>query len=220
VTDIYLYADETGNLDYDAASKDGASLYFGFGTALFDRDHGEELWQGFQLRVGLEARELNLPRGFHAKDDSRETRNQMFDLIARQTPRVDTTFLYKAAAYEHVKSRGQMYLYQMAWYLHLKEIALQVSEENDTLFVIVGSFGTHARQTQARKALDDVCAQVGRKIVLCVWEASSAWGLQVADYALWAVHRNLLGRPCPWYGTAVEPTLRSVFTPWGKAPRA
>src|SRR5690606_23235042 len=35
VADVYLYADETGNLDFDGAAKQGGSAYFGFGTAMF-----------------------------------------------------------------------------------------------------------------------------------------------------------------------------------------
>jgi len=215
VADIYLYADETGNLDCDGEGKQGASAYFGFGTAVFDHDHGAELWNGLRLRAELERKGLNLPRGFHAINDSHVTRNEMFEVIAQQAPRIDTTFLLKANARDCIRQRGQMHLYKMAWYLHVKYVAPLVAGPADRLFVIAGSFGTRSRQTQAREALSDVCVQLDREIVLCVWEASSSWGLQVADYALWAVHRNLLGKDCRWYGTAVRPTLGSTFTPWG-----
>lgn len=63
MSDIYLYADETGNLDNDGAGKDGASAYFGFGTAVFDHDHGDEMWDGLRLRASLEERGLTCPRG-------------------------------------------------------------------------------------------------------------------------------------------------------------
>ena len=47
--DVYLYADETGNLDYGGATKQGASPYFGFGTAVFIGDHGVEAsWVSFR----------------------------------------------------------------------------------------------------------------------------------------------------------------------------
>ena len=75
---------------------------------------------------------------------------------------------------------------------------------------------------QGTGSAGDVLADVGaqaapdREIVLCGWDASSAWGVQVADYGLWAVQRDLDGRPCSWYRSAVLPTLGSTFTPWGK----
>lgn len=189
---------------------------------MFDHDHGRELWDGLLLRAAMEAKGLNLPRGFHAVDDSNVTRGEMFDLIANQAPRFDTTFLCKANAYDYVRARGQMYLYKMAWYQHLKYVAPEVSRAGDTLYVIVGTFGTRARATQARAAVRDVCDQVNRDIVLCVWDAASSWGLQVADYALWAEHRVLMGRACRWYESSVEPTMASTFRPWGKlgSPRA
>ncbi len=68
--------------------------------------------------------------------------------------------------------------------MHFKEIATQVSKLHDTLYVAAGTLGTNKRRSEARAALADVCGQVDRNIVLCVWDASTAWGLQVADYGL------------------------------------
>jgi hypothetical protein len=171
---------------------------------------------GLRLRAQLADR-IRLPRGFHAVNDSRATRDEMYNLIASQAPRFDTTFLLKSNAYRHARDEGQMRLYRLAWFLHFKEIALQVSAPGDRLYVIAATFGTKKRQAQAETALQDVCGQVSREITLCVWDAASSWGLQVADYALWAVHRNLVGRYCEWYTPCIQPTLRSTFTPWGSA---
>lgn len=215
MADVYMYADETGNLDYAAGDKEGATKYFGFGTAVFRDDHGRHLFEGLKLRAHLEGRSLPLPRGFHAVNDSARTRNEVFQLIRLQAPRFDATFLWKAKAYPSVRARGQMYLYKMAWYLHFKEIATQVSNRGDTLYVIVGTFGTAARKAEAVTAVREVCNQVDRKIVLCAWEAATSWGLQVADYGLWAMQRQLERKTCTWYAPCVHPTVRSFYTPWG-----
>lgn len=50
VTNVYMYADETGNLDYDVDR--GGSKYFGIGTATWTGDPAEHLWQGEQMRFG------------------------------------------------------------------------------------------------------------------------------------------------------------------------
>ena len=58
VADIFMYADETGNLDYEGvpdARGGGASTYFGFGTAVFQHDHGGHLLEALMLRARLEA---------------------------------------------------------------------------------------------------------------------------------------------------------------------
>lgn len=216
VTDVFLYADETGNLDYEAGVGNGESPYFGFGTAAFTGDHGAQLFRGLATRAALSAAGLDLPGGFHAKNDTTLTRQAMFDLIQASAPRFDMTFLCKPNAYQSVKDRGQMYLYKMAWYLHLKEVALRVSSSTDKLYVVAGTFGTKRRATEARQALTDVCHQVNRDITLCVWESASSWGLQVADYGLWAAHRNMVGRSSGWFHDAVEPNIRTSFRPWGE----
>jgi len=96
-----MYADETGDLDMTGAS--GTSRYFGFGTAVFVDSHGQELWDGMRLRCHLEQQGIRLPGGMHAKNDSRATREEVFDLIRRQAPRFDTTFLLKSRAYPGVR---------------------------------------------------------------------------------------------------------------------
>lgn len=215
MAEIYMYADETGDLDMSGST--GSSEWFGFGTAVFRGNHGNELWQGLRLRCELERRGLHLPKGLHAKNDSHSTRTEVFDLIRQQAPRFDTTFLLKRKAYEYIRAAGEMRLYKLAWYLHFKEVARRVSAPHDTLFVIAATLKTNRKAGNARDALREVCAQVAtdRQIVLCMWDAASAWGVQVADYGLWAVQRDLEGRSCPWHAASIAPTLASLFRPWG-----
>ncbi|MGY0485966.1 DUF3800 domain-containing protein [Streptomyces sp. WG-D5] len=216
MAEIYVYADETGDLDMSGSR--GASAYFGFGTAVFEGDHGHCLWQGLQLRCHLERNGVLLPQGLHAKNDSNSTRSEVFDLIKAQAPRIDTTFLLKQKAYPRIREAGQMRLYKLAWYLHFKEIVRRVSSPGDTVYVIAASLTTNKKEGSARHALQDVCQQLStdREIILCVWNAPTSWGVQVADYSLWAVQRILEGRKCSWYEPCVVPTLATTFTPWGQ----
>ncbi|WP_234435680.1 DUF3800 domain-containing protein [Streptomyces sp. NRRL F-2747] len=217
MAEIYMYADETGDLDMSGSP--GASRYFGFGTAVFVGDHGHALWEGLQLRCRLERRGVSVPQGLHAKNDSHTTRGEVFDLIRAQAPRFDTTFLAKENAYSYVRAAGQMRLYKLAWYLHFKEIVRRVSSPGDTVYVVAASLNTNKKEGSARDALEDVCRQsaTDREIVLCVWNAPTSWGVQVADYGLWAVQRVLEDRKCPWYESSIEPTLATTFRPWGLA---
>lgn len=219
---VYIYADETGNLDY--GTKPGASPYFGFGTAVFRFEHPEALWGGLSLRASLAAGQngrpgVALPKGFHAVQDTWATKTAMFTAIKEQQPRFDSTFLMKANAYERVRTLGEMHLYKMAWFLHFKHLARQVSKSGDTLVVVVATLGTKARQREADAALRDICSQVDRQFVLCVWDASTSWGLQVADYGLWATQRSVEGRSGTWYQDFIEPSCSPPFFPWGKATK-
>lgn len=224
MADIYIYADETGNLDYDAAGKQGASRFFGFGTVVFDQSHAQALWDGLVLRVAVAAGQggqpgLNQPRGFHAREDSNLTRAAVLNELARQAPRFDSTFLLKENGYADVKARGGAYLYKLTWFLHFKYVAEQVSAPGDRLVVVVASLGTRARQTEARMALEDVCQQMDRSFVLCIWDAATSWGVQLADYALWADQRDLERRSGTWYAEYVKPLAASRFFPWGRDPK-
>lgn len=217
MADLYLYADETGNMDLDGAAKDGSSPYFGFGTAIFPGEHGEEIWDGHVLRTALTERGENLRAGFHAKNDLWAARSPMLALIGQQKPRIDTTFLLKEAVPEDVRRRGQEGLYQSAWLAHLTHLCEHAVAPEDHLYAVVATLRLRSKANAARDALDEVCRRMEREITLCHWDASSAWGLQVADYALWAVHRNLVGRDLRDYTTTIQPLVRSISTPWGLA---
>jgi Protein of unknown function (DUF3800) len=217
MANIYMYADETGNLDYDVDA--GGSKYFGIGTATWAVDPAGHLWQGERMRFGHAEAGVECTKGYHAKDDSRRTRNEVYRVIKDQAPRFDATFLAKSKAYPQVRARGQAYLYQLAWYLHFKEIARQVAMTGDTLYVAVATLGTAARRTAFKQAIDNVCQQVTplrSRVVVAHWDSATSWGLQVADYGLWAVQREV-ERGDSQYMWAVAPTIASKFLPWGSA---
>jgi hypothetical protein len=216
VTDHYLYVDETGTLDFDA--QPGAQ-YFGVGTAHYPGDHRDAIWAGHQLRVNLEAKGVALPRGLHAVHDSHGTRAEMYATIAPQGPRLDATMLAKANAYSHVKAAGKVRLYKMAFWIHLKSVIKQVSASGDRVFIIAGNMQTTSKRDAIRHAIEDVCHQMGRDrtLVPCIWEAPSSWGIQVIDYALWAVQRELEGKTVPPYAAPIAPLQRPPFCPWGRA---
>lgn len=217
MADIYMYADETGNLDYNLG--EGSSRYFGIGTATWVGRHGVDLWQATALRFRHAAAGIECPGGYHAKNDSYATRAEVYNTIRGQAPRFDMTFLAKANASPHVRAQGEIYLYRLGWYMHFKEIARQVTSSGDTLHVAVATLGTKARKRAFQKAITDVCQQgapAGCRVVVAHWDSATSWGLQVADYALWAMQRQLERGDVTWMH-AVEPTLLSCFLPWDKA---
>ena len=215
--DVYMYADETGNLDYDVAG--GGSKYFGIGTATWTGGHGPHLWDGAEMRFRHAAVGIQYPRGYHAKDDSHATRAEVYKVIQAQAPRFDSTFLAKSRAYSYVRAKGPTYLYQVAWYLHFKQVAKWVTGSGDTLYVAVATLGTAARKTAFQQAINAVCQSHGPtwcNVVVAHWDSVTSWGLQVADYGLWAIQRDL-ERGDGQYMWAIQPTLASKFLPWGTA---
>jgi len=221
MADLFLYADETGNLDYNVNGNSGASTYFGVGTALFDRDHGDALWNGLRLRAELSgsfagATTFSLPKGFHARNDGFEIRERVFSAINEQAPRFDATFMNKGRAYDYVRARGSMWLYKWTFYCHLMRVAQLIATPTDTLYVIIATLGTKALQKTAHRALEDVCQQTGLRVVLCVWDSATSWGLQVADYGLWAMQRKLEKNDDSWHSRYVASHEATVTYPWGR----
>ncbi|QGK72036.1 hypothetical protein GIY23_04265 [Allosaccharopolyspora coralli] len=155
---------------------------------------------------------------FHACDDSHPTRKEVFGLIADQGWRFDATMLDKDNAYPRVREAGDVYLYKLAWHQHFKFIAPRVSDPGDRLFVIAATLGTNARKKAFESALHDVCrvqGPHGRDVHLCHWPAATAWGLQVADYAAWAVQRKLEKNETRYWDMIAE-SFTTCFTPWSK----
>jgi hypothetical protein len=175
MSDVFMFADETGNLDYNVSG--GGSRYFGIGTATWKGDHGVHLWQATQLRFRHATAKVELPAGYHAKDDSHATRAEVYQVIAAQAPRFDATFLAKTNAYPGVRAKGENYLYQMAWFLHFKEIARRVTAGGDTLYVAVATLGTKARKKAFQQAIEDVCdhhAPSWAKVVVAHWDSATS----------------------------------------------
>jgi hypothetical protein len=213
MTDIYIYADETG--DMDLSGQEGASKYFGVGTLVFS-DQAHALASGENLRAESAAHGYHLYKGFHAKNDSYDLRNRVYATIGGLAPRFDSTLLLKANAYPHIKSSKDVHLYKLAWYLHFKEVVHWVSSPNDRVFVVIATLGTNKRKTQFETALHDVCVQQGptdRKIVLCHWDAATSWGLQAADYCLWSLQRGKEKEAK--FLKHLESLPGSRFQPWG-----
>lgn len=91
--------------------------------------------------------------------------------------------------------------------MHFKEIARRVTSGGSTLYVAVATLGTKARRRAFQQAIEEVCQYRSPRwceVVVAHWDSATSWGLQVADYGLWAVQRRL-ERGDDKYMWAVQP---------------
>jgi len=214
MTDIYVFADETGDLGYNFS---GPSPYFGFGTATFDSSSINSIANSFEIRCILESQGHILRDGFHARNDKHAIRMAVFEEITKTKPIFDFTFLNKKNVYDHVRKQGDLRLYKLAWYLHFKYIASQYIGGETRIFAICADIQTRAKKSQIRHALEDVAVQMQPiEVIPIIWDSKTSWGLQVADYGLWEAQRKVLNNSCDFWESSIKDNLRSLFFPWGK----
>ena len=211
----YLYLDETGTLDFESRI---GNRYFGIGSAYKRGNHSEILWEGHVHRIELERLGVHLPKGVHAKNDSHPTRSATCNLIAKQGWSFDSTFLLKDVAPALVQTLGKAELYRRAISIHLNRIVQQVSEPGDEVVVLVASIVLSRRRSAARLAVEEICQTLNfdRTVRMCMWDAASAWGIQVADYALWCMRREVELQNVPDYARNTNQKMESPHFPWGK----
>lgn len=192
----YLFADESGNFDF--SRKNGATRYFAVGTFLVE---GEPMRLRLerelsQTRYALIEKGFALEGAFHATTDKQAVRDDVFEAVNRTTFRADVTMLEKSKAQPQLTASDERF-YQYAWYYHFKPLIWRhVVERGDRLIVVAASLGTKKKRQLFRDAVNDVIAQccpygISRQVVALSDE--SDYGLQAADYVLWAVMRKYEG---------------------------
>lgn len=180
----YVFADEAGNFDF--STKAGASRYFILTTVTMENCRAGDALA--LLRRELTWTGVNLPRPFHATDDTHQVRMAVFDLLKRCPIRIDATVLEKRKAEPHLQD--ELKLYKMGWFLHLKYVAPQVATSQDRLLVVAASLGTKKTRRFFNEAVDDVVEQVSpARHRVAFWAADSDPCIQVADYCCWAIQR-------------------------------
>lgn len=188
---VYVFADETGNFDF--TRKNGASRYFGVGTAVLRDDQPAEISADLgQLRRNLAWQNHGLDSYFHATEDSQTVRDEVFRVIGRHDFTFHATMLEKSKAQPQLRCTDHEF-YKYAWYYHFKYLAPREIRPGDSLFVVAAEIGTKKSRSVFRDAVNDVLAQcISYRVprVLAFWPNASDPCLQVADYCTWAVSRK------------------------------
>ncbi|WP_461004682.1 DUF3800 domain-containing protein [Trueperella pyogenes] len=92
---------------------------------------------------------------------------------------------------------------------------MQAPRFDATFLRIVATIGTNAIRATARAAVEDIASQMLQRTVACYWDSRSVWGLQAADYLLWATQREIMGRTSGRHSGVVQTLTSSKRFPWG-----
>jgi hypothetical protein len=180
----YVFVDEAGNFDFSL----GGSAYFILTSVVTDDCViGDEL---LALRRELVWNGEQLTDAFHANEDKRSVKNEVFRLLGRHTFRIDATIFEKRKVAPNQQNHDAFYEY--AWYRHLKFLAPRVATANDDLMVVGASIATERRQRLIGTALNGVVNRTARAATIRFthWPAASDPCLQVVDYCCWAIQRK------------------------------
>jgi len=181
---IFLFADEAGNFDF---SSKGSRYFIVAGVTMADWSVGAKLLD-LRHELCFQTEDLR-EEGFHATEDRQHIRDKVFALIRELDLRIDAVVLDKHKAYKRL-TENEAYFYQLAWHFLLRNVARQLSKE-DNLLIVAGSLGTKHRRMLFKQALDSASEQhiLNTSWRVSFWKAFSHPCLQVADYCAWAIQR-------------------------------
>ncbi len=214
MTRWYLFADESGNFDF--TRKQGATSYFAVGSILIE---GDERRNSIRSALDRLSDELLIsgqasPGAFHATEDRQVIRNQVYEVLLQEDFSADVTVLEKRKATPSIRTDEQLF-YRYAWYYHFKRINWGLVP-GDELIVIAATLATKRSRGKFLEALREVIdQQLDRRVKRRVefWKDDADRCLQAADYALWAVMRDL-EQGDDRARKQIEPKLRSVYKPF------
>jgi Protein of unknown function (DUF3800) len=185
MSDVYVFGDEAGNFDF--SPKVGATRYFILCTVTLDPELGTDL---LALRRDMAWRGVALDTVFHATEDLQAVRDEVFDLLAGTSFRVDATIFEKRKTVPYRQSEEA--LYKLASFLHFKHVAPRITSPGDRLLVTAASLGTKKKRGLFHTAVQNVVSQVSPGVTqrVAFWPFESDPCLQIADYCTWAIQRK------------------------------
>jgi hypothetical protein len=184
---IYVFADESGNLDFSHGS--GATRYFILTTITsVDCAVGEAL---LALRRDMAWSREGLNEDFHATENSQVVRDRIFAALQGASFRADATIFDKPKIAPYYRQQPY-YFYNFAWYRHMRRIAPEIAQNGDEVLVISSALGTKKTRLNFHRAVSDAVSWLLPLVPhrTAHWAASSDPCLYAADYVGWAIQRK------------------------------
>jgi len=187
---LYLFADETGNLDL--SGHQGSTRWFGVGTMLLDDASADRLRAAMHgLRLSMAWQRFGLDSEVHASEDSWPVRSAVLSVLALHAGRVDVSLLDKREATS--EWADDVALYRTVWREHLARVIPSTCRPVDELLVVAARIGTKRRRRLFREAVEQSLAACASHLAwseVAVWTSASDPCLWAADYCVWAVGRK------------------------------
>lgn len=183
----YLFLDEGGNFDFSPTS----TKYFTLSTLL--------MFRPFPLDDRLTTLRFDLLEAgnplerFHASYDNWPTRNQVFTLMqdALHQFRVQSVIIEKRKVWPELRADHRFYPKMMGYLL--RRVLTGIGAECDRVIVITDRIPLNRKRAAIEKALKTTLTSMLRRVGIPYevhhHNGCSCCGLQLVDYANWAVYR-------------------------------
>lgn len=205
---VYIFLDEAGNLDFSQAG----SAYFVLTSVSARRPFpcfGElDSYKHDCLEYGLNT------QYFHCADDNRHVRKRVFDIISANVVdmRIDCMVVEKRKTGLALREPERFYP-EMLGYLLKYVVSKELEAGAGEVIVITDTIPVNKKRQAVEKGVQSALAKMlprGMKYRILHHESRSHYGLQVADYCCWAIHRKLQTGQTMHYDQ-IKPGLRSEF---------
>jgi hypothetical protein len=185
---VYLFFDESGNLDFST----NGSRHFCFGVLTL-RDPVTLTAALAELRYSLLAQGLELEL-FHAAEDRQAVRDQVFATMAR-VGGLELDLLVADKRAMHPVLRDPFEFYCRHGYVVLEAALDRVRHLDETLVIVTDTLPLHRERKALAKAFRmAIRNSLGDQRFEIAHHSSTAHaGLQAVDYCTWALQRKLRG---------------------------
>jgi hypothetical protein len=130
----------------------------------------------------------------HATSDLQETRDRVFDILAKHDFRIDATILEKSKAQPQTRTSDATF-YRYAWFYHFKHVGprlLKELKDKEKLLITASALGQKKTKAAFKLGVNNVLQQTAdrAKWECCFMESSKDPLLWAADYCAWAIQRR------------------------------
>lgn len=215
----YLFADESGNFDFrdHQQFKNGPTKFFAVGTLMIE---GERRMRSLRddlmdLRYTLVENGTPHHESFHATEDPQHVRDAVFDVLRGHDFKVDVTILEKSKSQPQTRTSPARF-YKYAWFYHFKHFSGRYFQPSDELMVVSAGLGNKRTKSAFKDSVEDVvrqCCNYQVKRDFGFWPCAADPCLQAADYALWAVMRDV-ERKDSRSRDLIDDKINSVYNLW------
>ena len=203
---VYIFLDESGNLDFGSNGTRYSVLTSVAMTRPFTWFDSLDSYKYDCIEYGLTS------EYFHCAEDNRHVRAKVFDIIRGNLAslRIDSLIVEKGNVPANLREAREFYPAMLGRLLS-EVVAGEAAAGGGEVVVITDTIPLANRRQAIERAARTTLSRLlprGAKYRLLHHQFRSHYGLQVADYCCWAVHRKWQAGETGWF-QYIEPASRS-----------